>query len=110
MCVSPQYQRMGIGSKLVIEIQARATKRQKSVFLQATPAGTPLYLKHGFKVLAEAEVELNQFGEDRTYVQRTMSCEPCEQQDGGYQDGIGGGSTECSAIGRVLVAWDLESH
>ncbi|KAH7418775.1 hypothetical protein BKA64DRAFT_655162 [Cadophora sp. MPI-SDFR-AT-0126] len=72
MCVSPQYQRKGIGSMLVNYIQARAIDLKKRVFLQATPAGASLYLKHEFELLAEAKVDQSRFGGEGTYVQSTM--------------------------------------
>ncbi|PVH68373.1 hypothetical protein DL98DRAFT_474872 [Cadophora sp. DSE1049] len=89
VCALPQYQRKGLGSKLGNYIKARAEELQKRVFVQATPEGTSLYLKLGFELHAEAIVELNGFGGEGTYVQSTISWNPCKRQGGDVNmDGI----------------------
>lgn len=47
----PEYEKKGIGSKLLKQGLEEAREDQASVYLGATPAGKPLYLKNGFEVV-----------------------------------------------------------
>lgn len=50
--VLPQYERRGIGSKLLKAHLEEAQEDGVSVYLGATPAGKPLYDRHGFEVVS----------------------------------------------------------
>lgn len=55
MVVHPEYQGRGIGSKLLVEICALASKAGQRVYLESSPAGTKLYLNAGFEEIGKIE-------------------------------------------------------
>lgn len=44
--------------------------------LTASASGYPLYLKHGYKLITEDELDLRPFGVDETEIRRNMIREP----------------------------------
>jgi ribosomal protein S18 acetylase RimI-like enzyme len=56
MAVHPEYQRRGIGRQLVAEICTLADKAAQDIYLEATPAGTKLYLNAGFERIGEIKL------------------------------------------------------
>jgi GNAT superfamily N-acetyltransferase len=53
MMVHPEYQGRGIGSRLLSKICVLADKTGQDVYLEATPAGTKLYLNAGFQPVGD---------------------------------------------------------
>ncbi len=53
LTVEPKFQRHGIGAKLLQWGLERANAAGEDVFLEASPNGLGLYLKNGFKQVAE---------------------------------------------------------
>lgn len=49
MVVHPEYQGLGIGSRLLAEICALPKKSGHGVYLESSPAGTKLYLNAEFE-------------------------------------------------------------
>jgi ribosomal protein S18 acetylase RimI-like enzyme len=56
MAVHPEYQRRGIGRQLLTEICMLAEKAAQDIYLEATPAGTKLYLNAGFERIGAIEL------------------------------------------------------
>ena len=61
MVVHPEYQGRGIGSRLLAEICTRANTANEDVYLEASPAGTKLYLNAGFEKIGEIEILKGQY-------------------------------------------------
>jgi ribosomal protein S18 acetylase RimI-like enzyme len=53
MCVDPEYQGQGVGKRLLQRGLEAVDKADQTVFLEATNAGSKLYLNAGFEVLEE---------------------------------------------------------
>lgn len=49
--VLPNYQRRGIGSTIMGEVQEMCRKEGVPLVLEASPEGEPMYLARGFKLL-----------------------------------------------------------
>ncbi|KAK7192007.1 GNAT family protein [Paraphaeosphaeria sporulosa] len=56
ICVSPKFQRRGVGSMLIQQAQKLATDEGLPVTLEASIVGRFLYLKSGFKVVGEVKL------------------------------------------------------
>jgi ribosomal protein S18 acetylase RimI-like enzyme len=57
MIVHPDYQGRGIGTRLLAEICCLADKAGQDVYLDASPAGTKLYLNAGFEKVGEIDIQ-----------------------------------------------------
>jgi len=62
IAISPDYQRRGIGSKLVSYGVTKADEAGIPIFLTASPLGAKLYPKFGFLELERLEVNVEEFG------------------------------------------------
>lgn len=71
--VHPSQQGKGLGSKLLKWGLTRADAEGMEVYLSASPAGRPLYLKYGFR-------EVDTFEPYPDYVQVAMIRSPNGQQ------------------------------
>jgi GNAT superfamily N-acetyltransferase len=56
LCVSPKFQRRGVGSLLVQQTQRLAADEELPVTLEASIVGKNLYLKSGFKIVGEVKI------------------------------------------------------
>lgn len=62
LAVSPSYQRLGLGSRLVKVGLDAADKVGAMVYFEASPLGLPLYLNLGFTPVEEIAVDLRKYG------------------------------------------------
>ncbi|KAJ5822381.1 Acyl-CoA N-acyltransferase [Penicillium robsamsonii] len=60
----PEYQGRGFGSAILKWGIEKADASQSRIFLEGTPEGVPLYLKHGWKIVEEVALDFTQFGSD----------------------------------------------
>ncbi|KAJ5805339.1 Acyl-CoA N-acyltransferase [Penicillium riverlandense] len=58
----PSHQGRGIGSALLRWGTEKADAWQARIFLEATPEGIPVYLKHGWKIVEEVTLDLDAHG------------------------------------------------
>ncbi|KAJ6177672.1 hypothetical protein N7519_008133 [Penicillium mononematosum] len=58
----PEYQGRGFGSAVLKWGMEKADASQSRIFLEGTPEGVPVYLKHGWKILEEVVMDYKQFG------------------------------------------------
>ncbi|OQE75049.1 hypothetical protein PENNAL_c0074G00750 [Penicillium nalgiovense] len=58
----PEYQGRGFGSAVLKWGMEKADASQSRIFLEGTPEGVPIYLKHGWKILEEVVMDYTQFG------------------------------------------------
>lgn len=66
--VSPHYQRQGIGSALLKIATDYADNARVASYLEATPAGYPLYSVRGFNTVESMDFDLSQWaGEDKGF-------------------------------------------
>jgi GNAT superfamily N-acetyltransferase len=56
MIVHPDYQRRGIGTKLLAEVCSLADKVGQDIYLESSPRGTKLYLNAGFDRIGDIEM------------------------------------------------------
>lgn len=58
----PEYQGRGFGSAILKWGTNKADASQSRIFLEGTPEGVPVYLKHGWKILEEVVMDYTLFG------------------------------------------------
>ncbi|KAJ5113186.1 hypothetical protein N7456_001720 [Penicillium angulare] len=58
----PSYQGRGVGSAILRWGCEKADALQVRIYLEATPEGCPLYVKHGWKVVENVDFDMSQFG------------------------------------------------
>lgn len=56
LCVSPEFQRRGVGSRLIQHAQRLAADEGLPLTLEASVVGKSLYFKRGFKVVNEVKL------------------------------------------------------
>jgi predicted N-acetyltransferase YhbS len=62
LCVLPEYQRIGIGSEFLKWGIEKADASNARIDLEATMEGVPAYLKHGWKIVEEIQLDYTQRG------------------------------------------------
>jgi GNAT superfamily N-acetyltransferase len=61
LAVLPEFQRMGVGKKLLAYMYARANEEQVSIFGDASKKGLPLYLATGCQLLGYVKLRARSF-------------------------------------------------
>ena len=64
LAVHPDHQKKGLGSKLIHLALEEADKVGASAYVEASPAGLPVYLKYGWKPVEEKLLDLRPYGCD----------------------------------------------
>jgi GNAT superfamily N-acetyltransferase len=72
LVVAPEYQRMGIGMKLLEWGLQKADEEQLNCWIDASPFGLGLYKKVGWKEVGKLNVDLGQFGGEEGKVRTTV--------------------------------------
>ncbi|KAM0702577.1 hypothetical protein Q7P35_010008 [Cladosporium inversicolor] len=72
LVTTPAHRRRGAASKLIKWGTQRADERGLKSVLMASEAGLRAYLKHGFKVVREVEMDLRPYGVEATELRRWM--------------------------------------
>ncbi|TVY46115.1 hypothetical protein LSUB1_G000045 [Lachnellula subtilissima] len=62
LAVHQDYWRQGLGGMLLNQVIAMADAEGRRMWIEATPAGRPLYAKLGFKEVSLIEVDLSRWG------------------------------------------------
>ncbi|TVY85359.1 hypothetical protein LSUE1_G000304 [Lachnellula suecica] len=62
LCVHQDYWRQGLGGMLLRDVLALADDQGAQAWIEATPAGRPLYAKLGFKEVNLVKVDLSRWG------------------------------------------------
>lgn len=73
----PGYQSRGLTSMMLRRMLERIDAERRRCYLEATPAGYPLYLKFGWKVVDEVRTDLAKYGAKDAPVELT----PCMMRD-----------------------------
>lgn len=76
LVTTPAHRRRGAASQLVEWGTKRADERGLKSVLMASEAGLGVYLKHGFKVVKEIEMDLRLYGLEATELRRWMVRDP----------------------------------
>ncbi|KAJ6006896.1 GNAT family acetyltransferase [Penicillium sp. IBT 35674x] len=79
LCVLPEYQRLGIGSAFLKWGIERADASNARIYLEATMEGVPAYLKHGWKVVEEIQLDYTERGGEGSQKFALMIREPQEK-------------------------------
>lgn len=62
LCVDPQYQRQGIGNKLIERCIEVSNDENIPIYLNASPAASSLYLRSGFEQVRYFDIDLGAYG------------------------------------------------
>ena len=76
LVTTPAHRRRGAASQLIEWGTQRADERGLKCVLMASEAGLGAYLKHGFKVVREVEMNLRPYGVEATELRRWMIRDP----------------------------------
>ncbi|KAL9597559.1 MAG: hypothetical protein Q9219_005061 [cf. Caloplaca sp. 3 TL-2023] len=76
LIVSPDYQRRGLGSMLIREGLAAADRDNAKAYIEASPKGLQLYLRHGWKVVDRVEVDMTPHRGKGVAVEELLFREP----------------------------------
>lgn len=76
LVTTPAHRRRGAASRLIEWGTQRADERGLKSVLMASEAGLNAYLKHGFKVVREVEMDLRPYGVEATELRRWMVRDP----------------------------------
>ncbi|KAJ5206897.1 GNAT family acetyltransferase [Penicillium cf. griseofulvum] len=78
LCVLPEYQRIGIGSAFLKWGIEKADASNARIYLEATMEGVPAYLKHGWKIVEEIQLDYTERGGEGSQKFALMIREPQE--------------------------------
>lgn len=70
------HRRQGVGSSLMRWAIEYAQSKNGMIYLEATPAGAPLYEKLNFEVKDKFEIDLEPYGGHGTYEEVAMIWQP----------------------------------
>lgn len=74
--VSPAYQRKGLGAMLIAEGLANADRDNARTYIEASPAGYELYLRHGWKQVDEVVIDIGKYGGHGVATEKLLLREP----------------------------------
>jgi len=79
LAVTPEFQRRGIGGKLmeafVKDLEKQGKDEGRGCVIVSSEAGKGLYEKWGWKVVGGSEIELKEWGVEKTWVNFVMKKE-----------------------------------
>jgi GNAT superfamily N-acetyltransferase len=75
----PEFQGRGFGSAVLKWGTEKADAAQSRIFLEATPEGVPVYLKHGWKILEEVTMDYTPFESEGSETFYLMMRDPVPQ-------------------------------
>ncbi|KAJ5636994.1 GNAT family acetyltransferase [Penicillium lividum] len=78
LCVLPEYQRHGIGSAFLKWGIEKADASNARIYLEATMEGVPAYLKHGWEIVEEIQLDYMERGGEGSQKFALMIREPQE--------------------------------
>lgn len=74
--VAPTHQRMGLGTLLINEGLAIADEKNAKTYIEASPKGLGLYLKHGWKLVDEIVLDMRQYGDSGVAKEQCLIRKP----------------------------------
>lgn len=76
LAVDPSHQRQGLGTKLIAPGLEAADTAGAKAYIEASPKGLPLYLKHGWVPVDEMVIDLTPYGGEGVARQKFLMREP----------------------------------
>ena len=76
LAVHPSYHRLGLGTKLILPGLVDADRAGAQTYVEASPAGLPLYLRHGWEQVDEMVLDMRPYGGDGMEHQPFLMREP----------------------------------
>ena len=76
MAIHPDHQRRGLGTRLVEVGLQSADAAGAQAYVEASPEGYPLYLKHGWVDCDELVIDMRQHGGEAIERQKFLMREP----------------------------------
>ena len=74
--VSPAHQRKGLGAMLIREGLADADRDNARTYIEASPSGYELYLRHGWKQVDEIVIDISKHGGRGVATEKLLLREP----------------------------------
>lgn len=74
--MSPQYQRKGFGALLIGDGLALADRDGARTYIEASPVGLRLYVKHGWKLVDEVVMDMEGYGGSGVASEKIMMRAP----------------------------------
>ena len=75
LAVHPSHQRLGLGSMLIRPGLEAADKAGANTFIEASPSGLPLYLRHGWEPVDEIVIDMRPHGGHEIARQKSLMRE-----------------------------------
>ena len=76
LAVHPSYHRLGLGTRLIQPGLEAADAAGAQTYIEASPFGLPLYLRHGWKPVDEMVIDMRQYGGDEIVRHQYLMREP----------------------------------
>lgn len=76
LIVSPDHQRRGLGTMLIREGLAAADRDNARTYIEASPKGLGLYIRHGWKIIDTIKMDMTPYGGNGMAVEELLIREP----------------------------------
>ncbi|KAL9027913.1 MAG: hypothetical protein Q9196_003634 [Gyalolechia fulgens] len=76
LIVAPAYQRRGLGTMLIQEGLAAADRDGAKAYVEASPKGLELYLRHGWRIVDNIKLDMTPYGGKGVAIEELMIRQP----------------------------------
>ncbi|KAL6719969.1 hypothetical protein ACLMJK_001890 [Lecanora helva] len=89
LAVDPDYQRRGLGNMLIRSGLETVDKARAPAYVEASPIGFPLYLKHGWQPVDQVVIDMRPYGGKGIERQNLLMRKPRGSNEAGKASGMG---------------------